>query len=133
MLFMNKSDILEKKLKAGVHFATQFPRAVDEPDTGVGVRFADHVEQYREQPNDFDNVSNCALAPADVLLCRCRLITLADIRKILLAIHKECSPRKRPLHTHMTCATVSPLRLSPFQNWIQTLLQGYPHDVINPD
>ncbi|EPS97641.1 hypothetical protein FOMPIDRAFT_1024939 [Fomitopsis schrenkii] len=67
ILFMNKSDILEKKLKAGI-------------------RFVDYVEQYREQPNDFDSVSNY-------------------IRKILLAIHKECSPKKRPIHSHMTCAT----------------------------
>lgn len=61
---MNKSDILEKKLKAGVHFATRFPMTDDDLDSfGLGIRFVDYVEQYREQPNDFDSVSNCEPAP----------------------------------------------------------------------
>ncbi|TFY56250.1 hypothetical protein EVJ58_g7753 [Rhodofomes roseus] len=67
ILFMNKSDILRKKLEAGVCFAT-------------------HVEQYKDQPNDFEHVSSY-------------------IRKILLSIHKECSPKKRSIHAHTTCAT----------------------------
>ncbi|KZT70896.1 G-alpha-domain-containing protein [Daedalea quercina L-15889] len=68
IVFMNKSDILEKKLKAGI-------------------RFAAHIEQYKDQPNDLEHVS-------------------MYIRRILLAIYKECSPKKRPIHAHMTCATV---------------------------
>jgi len=67
ILFMNKSDILQKKLDAGI-------------------RFADHIEQYKDQPNDFEHVS-------------------AYIKKILLAIHKECSPKKRAIRAHTTCAT----------------------------
>ena len=64
ILFINKSDILEKKLKAGVHFATRFPMTEDELGTlDLGIRFVDYVEQYREQPNDFDHVSTCQSAP----------------------------------------------------------------------
>ena len=107
ILFMNKSDILEKKLKAGVHFATRFPMTEGELGAlDLGIRFVDYVEQYREQPNDFDHVSNCQFAVCLWTFLGAELVALADIRKILLAIHKECSPKKRPIHAHTTCATV---------------------------
>lgn len=43
-------------------------------------------------------------------------IVFTDIRKILLAIHKECSPKKRPIHAHTTCATVSHIYTPSFGN-----------------
>ncbi|KZT08404.1 G-alpha-domain-containing protein [Laetiporus sulphureus 93-53] len=67
VLFLNKSDILRKKLDSGV-------------------LFRDHIEQYKDQPNDFDSVTTY-------------------IKKVLLAIHKDNTPKKRDVHVHITCAT----------------------------
>ncbi|PCH43570.1 G-alpha-domain-containing protein [Wolfiporia cocos MD-104 SS10] len=67
ILFLNKCDILKSKLESGV-------------------RFCDHIEQYKSQPNDYENVTSY-------------------IKKIFLAIHKDHSPKKRKVHVHTTCAT----------------------------
>ncbi|KAF9806015.1 hypothetical protein IEO21_08843 [Rhodonia placenta] len=49
------------------------------------VRFADHVEQYGDQPNEFESVTKY-------------------ITKVMVAIHKDLSPKKRKVHVHTTCA-----------------------------
>jgi len=66
ILLLNKCDILKSKLDSGV-------------------RFAKYVDQYEDQPNDFENVTSY-------------------IKKVLLAIHKDHSPKKRKIHAHTTCA-----------------------------
>lgn len=66
VLLLNKCDILRAKLEAGV-------------------RFADHVEQYGDQPNEFESVTKY-------------------ITKVMVAIHKDLSPKKRKVHVHTTCA-----------------------------
>ncbi|KAF9003423.1 guanine nucleotide binding protein, alpha subunit [Cyathus striatus] len=67
ILFLNKLDILEAKLKSGV-------------------RFSKYVTSYTNQPNEPKPVAKYLL-------------------DVFVAKHQECSPKKRKLHPHLTCAT----------------------------
>ncbi|KAI8993765.1 G-protein alpha subunit [Trametes punicea] len=55
----------------------------------AGIRFSDYVKSYdQQQPNTVEAVSSY-------------------LRKEMTKIHRACSPRKRQLHVHITCAIVS--------------------------
>ncbi|KAH9477866.1 Guanine nucleotide-binding protein alpha-4 subunit [Psilocybe cubensis] len=66
VLFLNKLDILESKLKSGI-------------------QFADFVTSYGNKPNETEPVSKYLL-------------------DVFIRIHKQYSPKRRKLHSYLTCA-----------------------------
>jgi guanine nucleotide-binding protein alpha-1 subunit len=55
VLFLNKCDILERKLASGV-------------------RLAKYVRSYGDRPNDLENASKCGYSPACLFSPRCALL-----------------------------------------------------------
>jgi len=90
VLFLNKCDILEAKLKAGV-------------------RLAKYVRTYGDRPNDLDSASKCKLwSLFDMdFVCKLVLNDLSDFRSKFGAIHREYSPSPRKFYGWCTSVTVS--------------------------
>lgn len=86
VLFLNKCDILDAKLKSGIQLAK-------------------YVRSYGDRPNDLDTACKCwpflfsALDPS--------LTDLADFRSKFNAIHREYSPLPRKFYGFCTSVTVS--------------------------
>jgi hypothetical protein len=89
--FLNKVDILTRKIQAGI-------------------RFAEHVTSFRNKPNEPKEVIKC-----EWLSC-CSwsgvdLMPATDLSDAFATINQTYSPRKRKMHRHVTCAIVRrPLR-----------------------
>jgi hypothetical protein len=88
IIIFNKMDLLAKKLEAGI-------------------KFKDFVTSYKDKPNDADNISKCkflsvALSNAEVVTTA--YVVATDLRQKFAGIHKELSPTRRPLFSHVTCA-----------------------------
>lgn len=92
---LNKCDILDAKLKAGLEFAK-------------------FVTSYKDK-NDFEHVSRC-------MDCFCLEIVaignadhnelIIDLKSKFTSLHQQLTPpmpKFRRLYTHLTCATVSTL------------------------
>jgi guanine nucleotide-binding protein subunit alpha len=92
VLFLNKCDILDAKLRAGI-------------------RLAKYVRTFGDRPNDLDSASKCKL---DSLLawifklgfCKLALRRLSDFRSKFGAIHREYSPNPRKFYGWCTSVTV---------------------------
>jgi guanine nucleotide-binding protein alpha-1 subunit len=93
ILFMNKCDILDQKLKSGT-------------------RLAKYLRSFGDRPNDLDNAQKCT--------CRFVLTALrfgpdgltmrahAVFRSKFSFIHREHSPQPRKFHGYFTSVTVRP-------------------------
>ena len=58
ILFLNKIDLLQvscSQILATLSVDREFPQA----KLKAGVRLKDHIMQYGDRPNDFENVSRC--------------------------------------------------------------------------
>lgn len=89
VLLLNKTDILEAKLKAGI-------------------KFSKYVPSYKGQPNDLENVSQCKYGFEDIKLADPMALD-ADLKEKYVSIHRHLRPTKpkpRKLYTHLTCAIV---------------------------
>ncbi|KAF5351154.1 hypothetical protein D9756_008283 [Leucocoprinus leucothites] len=87
VLFLNKCDILDQKLKSGV-------------------RLAKYVRSYQDRDNDLDTVSKCEwpqfFMPDLVADGRVRVV---DMRSKFSAIHREHSPNPRKFYAFCTSVT----------------------------
>ncbi|KAJ8488898.1 hypothetical protein ONZ51_g3234 [Trametes cubensis] len=69
----------------------------------AGIKFSDYVIDYgRDEPNTTEAVANY-------------------LRKEMMDIHRVCSPRKRQLHVHMTCA-IDPTLMAAVLNSIRDVI-----------
>ena len=95
VLFLNKCDILEKKLRSGI-------------------RLQKYIKSYGDRPNDLNSASTCALAfwSLSFFLTGFFLSFRLDLRSKFSAIHREYSPNPRKFYAFCTSVTVSILFLA---------------------
>ncbi len=84
ILLLNKADLLYAKLKAGV-------------------KFEDYVASYHGRPNKAEYVADCELSPPGKSVLT-SADTSKDLREQMILTHRTCSPKRRQLHAHVTCA-----------------------------
>ncbi len=102
ILFLNKLDILDAKLKSGIQLAR-------------------YITSYSDRPNETKQVARCKW----ILVCSVRFeynIPWTDLRDVFIALHQQYSPKKRKMYPHLTCAIVSLLVY--FSHWL-ILWQGH--------
>jgi hypothetical protein len=95
ILFLNKLDILDAKLKSGVQLAR-------------------YITSYSDRPNETKQVARCKW-----MVCSVRFeynIPCTDLRDVFIALHQQYSPKKRKMYPHLTCAIVS--LLDYFSHWL---------------
>jgi guanine nucleotide-binding protein alpha-1 subunit len=88
ILFLNKCDLLEQKLRAGVQVRT-------------------HVPSFGDRSNDVDTVKKCERLSHFV--SRCRSLTcfdLTDFQSHFKEIAKQHSPEPRRFYVHLTSVVV---------------------------
>lgn len=90
---LNKCDILDTKLKAGVQFAK-------------------FVTSYKDT-NDFEHVSKCMTGISlDIVMRNAdNSKHVIDLKSKFISLHQQLTPpmpKFRRLYTHLTCATVRP-------------------------
>ena len=98
VLFLNKTDILRAKLKAGI-------------------MFSQYIVSYGDRPNDYENTAKCAStfsaisSPVPTTSAGIQDNQLTppqpDLQRKFAQIHKEHSPEPRPFYCHFTTVTVS--------------------------
>ncbi len=91
ILLLNKIDILDAQLKAGVQFNK-------------------YVTSYKDKPNETGEVSKCmsSLAFSRVEVDSSSVLSV-DLLDMFTSLHKQHSLKKRKMHPHLTCAIVSPV------------------------
>jgi len=78
--------ICNSKILAGITFIIIFnKRDLLAEKVKAGIQFKDFVTSYKDKPNDAESISKY-------------------LRQKFAGIHKELSPMKRPLFSHVTCA-----------------------------
>ena len=93
VLFLNKCDILDRKLKSGI-------------------KLAKYVRSFQDRPNDSETVQKCEFVIG--FLC-CNNSTDdddTDFRAKFNAIHREYSPKSRKFYGFCTSVTVCIISLS---------------------
>lgn len=87
VLFLNKLDILDSKLKSGV-------------------KFSSFVTSYTDQANETKPVAKCTEAGLNYIPLADFYRFFADLLDVFVSLHQQYSPKKRKLHPHLTCAVV---------------------------
>ena len=86
VLFLNKCDILHRKLESGI-------------------RLARYVKSYDDRPNDMETASKCtSIIPCDLLLIA--VSNTPDFRGKFSAIQRTYSPSPRRFYGYCTSVTV---------------------------
>jgi guanine nucleotide-binding protein alpha-1 subunit len=109
VLFLNKCDILDKKLKSGI-------------------RLAKYVRSYGDRPNDLESTSKCMLGPGHKMIFRMLIFDFVDLRSKFNAIQREYSPHPRKFYAFCTSVTVSTV-LSPLSVVLVNPVSGLSDDV----
>ncbi len=86
ILFLNKCDLLQNKLDAGVEVVN-------------------HIPSYCKRPNDLKCVVKCASSLLSHRVCGPLIFGFEDMREKFKTIHREKSPSERTLYIYPTTVT----------------------------
>lgn len=88
ILFMNKCDILDRKLKSGI-------------------RLSKYLRSFGDRPNDLDTAQKCELGSfGGCVMAVAQFDRFAVFRSKFSFIHREHSPQPRKFHGYFTSVTV---------------------------
>lgn len=111
VLFLNKCDILDTKLKSGIRFVAHVVPIYTYGTLMASYflslhRLAKYVRTYGERENDLESVTKCTFA-LTLHLHRPRLIWyhVLDLKGKFSAIHREYSPNPRKFYVFATSVT----------------------------